>query len=103
MMDHFQCMLNSASLSTNFLMSHRRPTRSTLTFSRAIISSEPASYLPLGTCEHEHSAVLGRYHVQLVGNHNRSRVSAPAAVICPFLFPVRGSIVSTKPGSPIAT
>src|ERR1700704_6568277 len=62
---------NSASLSTNFLISHGQATRSTLTFSRVIhfMLRSPVWLLlrrTSGVRKHENSTMRGRNHVELV-------------------------------------
>src|SRR5207344_1505384 len=73
---------NSASLSTNFLMSHGHATRSTLTFSRVIHFMLRLLQLlcpwTSGVREDEDSAMRGRNDVESVRHHQRRRVRARA-------------------------
>src|SRR3978361_2139886 len=73
---------NSASLSTNFLISHGHATRSTLTFSRVIhfMLTLLQCLCPStsGVRKHENSAVRGRNHVEPVRRHQHRRMSVGA-------------------------
>src|SRR6478609_3267880 len=72
---------NSASLSTNFLMSHGQATRSTLTFSRVIHFMLRLLWLgprTSGVRQDENSAMRGRDYVEPIRRHQRRGVRARA-------------------------
>src|SRR5258707_13437204 len=72
---------NSASLSTNFLISQGQATRSTLTFSRVIhfmLSLLCGYRRTSGVRKDENPVVCGGNHVDLVRRRQRRRVSAGA-------------------------
>src|ERR1700736_2864124 len=70
---------NSASLSTNFLISHGQATRSPVTFSRVIHFMLSLLWFSLRTSvirKDENSAMGGRDHVEPVRRHQRGGVRA---------------------------
>src|SRR5882724_1039458 len=70
--------MNSGFLSTNLLMSQGQATRSTFTRSRVIhfILILLEEFILSGIFQNQNAAVLGRDHIQSVGNDNRGRVRA---------------------------